>query len=59
MLRSMREQKEHNEKKVESLLEHFYNQDMYRDDLRYFGDKYQKRIKEFETLQLENEELKS
>ena len=59
MLRSLREQKEHNEKQVESLLEHFYNEDKYKNELRFFGDKYQKRIREFETLQFENEELKN
>jgi NADH dehydrogenase/NADH:ubiquinone oxidoreductase subunit G len=58
MIRSLKQEKEHAEKKMENLFSYLAGEDQYTDQLKFFGDKYKQRIEEFESLKIENEELK-
>ena len=58
MIRSLKQEKEHAEQKMENLFSYLAGEDQYTDQLKFFGDKYKQRIEEFESLKIENEELK-
>ncbi len=58
MIRSLKEEKEHTQKQMEDLFSYLAGEDQYTNQLKFFGDKYKKRIEEFQSLKIENEQLK-
>ena len=59
LLRSIKEQKEHAERGVDQLLDHFSEKGQYFDELKQLGSKYEHRIREFEQIRMENTDLKN